>query len=238
MTADIPESMSEVIGNWWLAMDFLPVDIRTGAEWKALLPQAAGTGRWAEPERLACILDWMWKVVLPSLQPIADAQGFGGKMWRMMCTDRANTDDVANHAFVYGEVERFPGLSDTRAAAVPAAIAVKRAGFAEDCASSGDYAGAALEAGCVAFAAGDAHGAASGINAAYNAAAAAAEASEEESRQSPTQDWFQEFVVTGKAIKEAAAAAYDIAYPAARATYWRRVQPEQLLLQLSRLGRS
>jgi hypothetical protein len=45
--------------------------------YKALLPEMAGTGREHEQERLAILMNWMWSVVLPQLQPIADKNAFG-----------------------------------------------------------------------------------------------------------------------------------------------------------------
>jgi hypothetical protein len=84
----IPECMSLVIGRWIITIqDAMPDEMRNSVEWKALLPYAAGTGRALEHERLALILDHMWSVVLPRLQPLADANGFG-KAWRTMTTER------------------------------------------------------------------------------------------------------------------------------------------------------
>ena len=80
----IPECMSEVIGKWIIKVqDSMPVEMRNSAEWKRLLPLAAGTGRKREKERLEIILSWMWDTVLPTLQPIADANGFKDE-WRLM----------------------------------------------------------------------------------------------------------------------------------------------------------
>jgi len=41
------------------------------------------------------VMDWMWGTVLPSLQPVADKNGFG-KQWREMCESR--TADAADAA--------------------------------------------------------------------------------------------------------------------------------------------
>ena len=88
LTDDIPDCMSEVIGRWIIiTQDAMPDDVRNSERWKSLLPLAAGTGREQEQERLDIILDWMWDTVLPSLQSIADQQGFG-KQWQKMTTDR------------------------------------------------------------------------------------------------------------------------------------------------------
>jgi hypothetical protein len=88
LTDEIPACMSEVIGRWVIGVqDAMPDEMRNSAEWKSLLPLAAGTGRAEEKERLAIILDWMWGTVLPTLQPLADERGFGD-VWRSMTTER------------------------------------------------------------------------------------------------------------------------------------------------------
>jgi hypothetical protein len=80
--------MSEVIGRWIIvAQDAMPPALRNSVRWKSLLPLAAGTGREQEQARLKIILDWMWGTVLPSLQPLADQQGFGAQ-WQKMTTER------------------------------------------------------------------------------------------------------------------------------------------------------
>ena len=88
LTDEIPPCMSAVIGQWIIGVqDAMPHDMRNSARWKSLLPLAAGTGRDHEQERLALLLDWMWGTVLPSAQPIADQNGFGGE-WLTMITKR------------------------------------------------------------------------------------------------------------------------------------------------------
>jgi hypothetical protein len=88
LTDKIPPCMSAVIGQWIIGVqDAMPHDMRNSARWKSLLPLAAGTGRDHEQERLALLLDWMWGTVLPSAQPIADQNGFGGE-WLTMITKR------------------------------------------------------------------------------------------------------------------------------------------------------
>lgn len=90
LTDEIPECMSEVIGRWIIGVqDAMPDDMRNSEGWRALLPFAAGTGRAREAERLAIILDWMWEVTLPSIQPIADKYGFGTE-WLTMTTERTS----------------------------------------------------------------------------------------------------------------------------------------------------
>jgi hypothetical protein len=85
LTDAVPDCMSEVVG-WWImtVQDAMPDAMRNSAAWKLLLPLAAGTGRGHERERGVIIMDWLWSVVLPYLQPVADADGYG-KEWRDMC---------------------------------------------------------------------------------------------------------------------------------------------------------
>jgi hypothetical protein len=88
LTDAIPACMSEVIGKWIITtQDSMPDEMRNSDRWKSLLPLAAGTGRDKEKERLAIILDWMWGTVLPTLQPLADKEGFGAE-WKRMTEER------------------------------------------------------------------------------------------------------------------------------------------------------
>jgi len=85
LTDRIPACMSTVIGRWIIrTQDALPHAVRNSAGWKLLLPLAAGTGHEYEAKRSALILDWMWSTVLPEIQHIAKARGFGDA-WRQMC---------------------------------------------------------------------------------------------------------------------------------------------------------
>jgi hypothetical protein len=100
LTDKIPDCASEVIGRWIIGVqDSCPPEHGRGhPEWLRLLPLAAGTGRAHEAERLAIVLDWMWGTVLPSLQPVADKNGFG-KQWKVMCTVRTHAAaDAAGNA--------------------------------------------------------------------------------------------------------------------------------------------
>lgn len=84
LTDSIPDCMSPVIGRWIICVqDDMPDSIRNSNKWKHLLPLAAGTGREKENERLEIAMLWMWSVVLPHIQPIAEAGGFGYE-WRKM----------------------------------------------------------------------------------------------------------------------------------------------------------
>jgi hypothetical protein len=88
LTDEIPDCMSRVIGQWIIVIqDAMPDDVRNSEGWKSLLPLAAGTGRKQEQERLDIILSWMWDIVLPSLQPLADQRGFGAQ-WQKMTAER------------------------------------------------------------------------------------------------------------------------------------------------------
>ena len=88
LTDEIPECMSPVIGKWIIRIqDAIPSEVRNSAEWKRLLPLAAGTGRGKEKERLDLILKWMWTEVLAILLPIATQRGFG-KEWGTMLTEK------------------------------------------------------------------------------------------------------------------------------------------------------
>ena len=89
LTADVPECMSPVVGRWIIRIqDAAPSEIRNSDEWRELLPLAAGTGRNHETERRGLVLDWMWTVVLPHLQPLADKWGFDGA-WRRMTSEKS-----------------------------------------------------------------------------------------------------------------------------------------------------
>jgi hypothetical protein len=103
LTDDIPPCMSEVIGTWIIKIqDAMPFDIRNSVRWKELLPRAAGTGCEKESQRHAILCDWMWGVVLPTFQPIADKYGFGAN-WTHMTNERTSkaANEAARHA---GEV--------------------------------------------------------------------------------------------------------------------------------------
>jgi hypothetical protein len=85
LTDEIPDCMSEVLGQATIDLqDAMPEEMRNTLRYKTLLPDMAGTGREHEEERLDIILSWMWTVVLPQLQPMADENGFG-KKWKTMC---------------------------------------------------------------------------------------------------------------------------------------------------------
>jgi hypothetical protein len=135
LTDRIPPCMSVVIGRWIIGVqDSMPAQMRNSAEWKQLLPLAAGTGRQHEKERLAIILDWMWGTVLPTLQSIADEKGFGNE-WRMMLQQRtAAAAAAANAANAYAAAAAY--------AANAAAYAAYAANAADSATNAAAYAAA------------------------------------------------------------------------------------------------
>jgi hypothetical protein len=115
--------------------------MRNSLRYKALLPEMAGTGRKHEQERLAILLDWMWSVVLPQLQPLADKHGFGTE-WQTMCN--LKTDAAADAA---------AAAADAASAAYAADAAIYAAGAYAS--TDADYAAdAAAGAASAAYAAG------------------------------------------------------------------------------------
>ena len=145
LTDQIPDCMSEVIGRWIIdVQDAMPDAMRNSPEWKRLLPLAAGTGRKHETERLALILNWMWAVALPLLQPQADANGYGGE-WRTMCEQRTEGAAKASGAAAWGATA-WAAKAEAAAAAAKAARAAAAARVAEAKASGAAKASAAAEA--------------------------------------------------------------------------------------------
>jgi hypothetical protein len=119
LTDTIPDCMSEVIGKWIIGVqDEMPDEMRNSAEWKSLLPLAAGTGRERERERVGLILDWMWGTVLPTVQPVADAGGFG-VAWQRMTTER--TDAAARTAAYAANAAAYAYAANAAANAANAA---------------------------------------------------------------------------------------------------------------------
>ena len=160
LTYKIPDCMSYPLGQWIIKVqDTMPGEMRNSAEWKALLPLAAGTGREREDERLEIILDWMWGTVLPYAQPVADEYGFGEE-WRRMCEERtgesarvayraadavayaADTVRVASRAADDAAVRAIYAANAARAAGAAAVVAAARASRA----TAGDAAKAAARA--------------------------------------------------------------------------------------------
>jgi len=140
----IPQCMSLVVGTWIIRIqDSMPAAIRDSAEWRDLLPLAAGTGRMSEQAREAVAIDWMWTKVLTQMQPIADQEGFG-KEWLKMTTEKtgsaakaaasATKNAAGNVAYAAKaaayEVVNAANLTATTAAANAAARTVQAVTFA------------------------------------------------------------------------------------------------------------
>lgn len=101
---EVIDCMSPVLGKAAMRLqDVMPDEMRNSARYKALIPNMPGTGRELEAERLAVLMDWMWTVVLPQLQPIADNGGFGAE-WRDMCETK--TPDAAKTAAYAADAAR------------------------------------------------------------------------------------------------------------------------------------
>jgi hypothetical protein len=149
----VPDCMSEVIGRWIIgAQDAMPDEMRNSAEWRELLPLAAGTGRENEKERLDIILDWMWGTVLPSLQPLADEKGFGPQ-WSAMCTER--TSEAARSAASAAYAYSYAYAAAAYAAAYSYAYAATDTAYAAYAASAADTAYSAYAAAVAAANAAD-----------------------------------------------------------------------------------
>ena len=135
LTDDIPDCMSEVLGEAVIRLqDAMPDEMRNSEEYKALLPDMAGTGREREKERLSILLDWMWGTVLPQLQLIADKEGFGGA-WETMCEERTEKAAAAAKAAAKAAawspaVDDAANAANAARAAVMAALAAARAVYA------------------------------------------------------------------------------------------------------------
>jgi hypothetical protein len=158
LTDRIPDCMSEVIGRWIIRIqDRMAASIRNSAEWKRLLPLAAGTGRDKEQQRLALIMDWMWRT-LSLVQPVADANGFGTE-WAAMLREKTRAASAAAHAAAYtataaayaaahaADYTAAAHAADYTAAAAAATAAAYAADYTAAAAHAADYtAGAAWQA--------------------------------------------------------------------------------------------
>jgi hypothetical protein len=141
LTDDIPDCMSDVLGKATIRLqDAMPEEMRNSERYKALLLDMAGTGRKHEQERLAILMDWMWSVVLPKLQPIADKNWFGSK-WQTMCNLKTAAIARADAARAYAARAASAARAADYAAAAAAAAAA-----ADYAAAAADYAGYAAAA--------------------------------------------------------------------------------------------
>ncbi len=123
LTDTIPACMSEVIGKWIIVMqDAMPDALRNSDRWKSLLPLAAGTGRSHEPERLQILMDHMWTVALPIVQPLADKRGFG-RVWREMIVERSEESAEIAASAAWGAADSAASASNAAANAAAYAAA-------------------------------------------------------------------------------------------------------------------
>ena len=157
---NIIDCMSPVLGKAAMRLqDAMPDDMRNSTRYKNLIPNMPGTGREREAERLAILMDWMWTVVLPQLQPTADKCGYGAE-WRHMCETKTAAAANAAAAAAY--------YADASAAAANAAAA---AYYAD---ASAAYASADASAAYASADASAAYYADAAASAAYASAASAA----------------------------------------------------------------
>ena len=221
LTDEIPDCMSLVIGKWVIKIqDSAPAELRNSDRWRRLLPLAAGTGRDKESRRTSVAMDWMWSVVLPQLQPLADRRGFG-EAWQKMCDLR--TRAAANCA-VYAANAANAVCATAAANAANAAYAAYAA-YAAD-ADAADAAGYATASG---------YASASAASAAYATAAAAANAANAADAANAAAAAAAAYTAAAAAAADAADAAYtasasaaaaaDAANAADDADFWHSVDP-------------
>ncbi|MEO0343052.1 MAG: hypothetical protein AAF198_06400 [Pseudomonadota bacterium] len=158
----VPDCMSLALGRATIVLqDSMPSEMRNSPRYKELLPQMAGTGRDYEDERANVLLDWMWGVVLPSLQDFADQNGFGAE-WRKMCKERSQAaashaaadaaDAAARAAYAAADAYAYAARAAAYAVAAAAARAAAYAGAAADAAEAAARAAAAAYAAAYAYA--------------------------------------------------------------------------------------
>ena len=156
LTDSIPECMSGVLGKSTIILqDAMPDEMRNSSRYKQLLPDMAGTGRDKEQERFAVFLDWMWTVVLPQIQPLADEKGFGEE-WQDMCelkTPKAASAAYAAASTAFAAASAAYAAASTAFAAASAAYAAASAAYAADAAAAAANADAAYAASAYAAAA-------------------------------------------------------------------------------------
>ena len=139
LTDEIPDCMSDVLGTATIVLqDAMPSEMRNSLRYKTLLPDMAGTGRKHEQERLAILINWMWSVVLPQLQPLADKHGFGSE-WQTMCNLKtaASARTAAAVAANRADYAAAASYAAVRAADY-AAASYYAATYAALCAAGGD----------------------------------------------------------------------------------------------------
>jgi len=87
--AGIPEDGSALVKNFILGMqNVMPREITESTGWRQLVKNSALTIEAHESANSATLLDWMWNTVLPSVQDLAETNGYGPK-WQAMNTHRS-----------------------------------------------------------------------------------------------------------------------------------------------------
>jgi hypothetical protein len=129
-----PPCMSPVLHSWIIPIqDVIPLDLLNDGRWAALIPEAAGTNDGKDDLRIEIILNHMWSVVLPQLQPLADENGFGAE-WRRMCQERTEVAANAARIAAWSADAEAAAAAEAEAAAQAAAEA-EAAGRAADAAA-------------------------------------------------------------------------------------------------------
>ena len=76
------------MANWVIKVnEEMPDAVSDSAEWRVALTTGLATTSALEAEYLDMIMDHLWMVVLPTLQPVADRNGFGDE-WKAMWIDQ------------------------------------------------------------------------------------------------------------------------------------------------------
>ena len=139
LTDEIPDCMSDVLGTAAMVLqDAMPSEMRNSLRYKTLLPDMAGTGRKHEQERLDILKDWMWSVVLPQLQPIANQHGFGSE-WQTMCNLKTTASARTAAAAASARADYADAAYAAVRAADYAAADYAAATYAALCAAGGDF---------------------------------------------------------------------------------------------------
>ena len=136
LTDKIPDCMSTLLGFITIKLqDGMPEEMRNSERYKALLPEMAGTGCEHEQQRLDIFMDWLWSVVLPHLQPIANQHGFGSE-WETFCKLKtaAATRAVSVAAHAHAVAARASVARVVRAALAAYAVATRAAVGRDDAA--------------------------------------------------------------------------------------------------------
>jgi len=123
----------------------MPDGMRNSSRYKSLIPNMPGTGREREAERLAVLMDWMWTVVLPQIQPVADKGGFGSE-WQRMCETKTSDEKLRSAAYAADAAYADAAYAAAAYAADAAYAAAARAAAAADAAAYADAAYAAAYA--------------------------------------------------------------------------------------------